>query len=44
MSNLILGGDFFAPAPSDLIDNLTGRYKSTREKIEILLVYLTAQK
>ncbi|MBQ0956455.1 DUF4942 domain-containing protein [Serratia symbiotica] len=34
MSNLILGDDFFAPAPSDLVDNLIGRYKSTRDKIE----------
>lgn len=34
MSELILGNEFFAPAPTDLVDNLIGRYKATREKIE----------
>ncbi|EPL7214396.1 DUF4942 domain-containing protein [Citrobacter freundii] len=29
-------GEFFAPIPSDLVDNLMGRYKFEREKIESL--------
>ncbi|CAI1514345.1 Uncharacterised protein [Serratia quinivorans] len=40
MSEIVLGNEFFAPAPSDLVDNLIGRYKTTREKIECLACVL----
>jgi hypothetical protein len=34
-------GEFFAPAPSDLVDNLMGRYTLERQKIESLAAILS---
>ena len=33
-------GEFFAPAPSDLVDNLMGRYQLERQKIESIAAIL----
>ncbi|WP_228303695.1 DUF4942 domain-containing protein [Klebsiella aerogenes] len=33
-------GEFFAPAPNDLVDNLMGRYRLERQKIESLATIL----
>ncbi|MDU7762053.1 MAG: restriction endonuclease subunit M, partial [Enterobacter asburiae] len=34
-------GEFFAPAPNDLVDNLMGRYYLERQKIESLAAILS---
>ncbi|THD47197.1 DUF4942 domain-containing protein [Enterobacteriaceae bacterium ML5] len=36
MSNIVFGEEFFAPAATDLVDNLIGRYRNSRAKIEAL--------
>lgn len=33
--------EFFAPAPSDLVDNLMGRYKSDRQRVESLALLIS---
>lgn len=41
MTEIFSTDTFFAPAPSDLVDNLMGRYRFEREKIESLAVIMS---